>query len=84
MTFLRSGGASSSRHGLLLSEHFFDDRNCGVLIVNNGSCAYVGKPSIRSGWSVESAVTDAPDAAKWNDGTLTLAPCAGILLLARK
>ena len=63
------------------SEHFFDDRHSGVLVVNNGADAYAGKPSIRSGWRVASAQTDAPDAAKWEDGTLTLAPCAGILLM---
>lgn len=63
------------------SEHFFDERHSGILVVNNGADAYAGKPSIRSGWRVASAQTDAPDAAKWEDGTLTLAPCAGILLM---
>ena len=64
------------------SEHFFDDRRCGILVVNNGAKAYAGKPALRSGWRIASALTDAPDAAKWEDGALTLAPCAGILLLA--
>jgi len=66
---------------VFVSGHFFDERHCGVLVVNNGADAYAGKPSIRSGWRVASAQTDAPDAAKWEDGTLTLAPCAGILLM---
>ncbi len=64
------------------SEHFFDDRRCGILVVNNGAEAYAGKPTLRSGWRIVTALTDAPDAAEWEDGSLTLAPCAGILLLA--
>ncbi|MBR3086123.1 MAG: hypothetical protein IKH04_06945 [Kiritimatiellae bacterium] len=69
---------------VFVSGHFFDERHCGVIVVNNGADAYAGKPSIRSGWRVASALADAPDAAKWEDGTLTLAPCAGIVLLAGK
>jgi hypothetical protein len=64
------------------SEHFFDGRRCGILVVNNGAEAYAGKPTLRSGWRIVTALTDAPDAAEWEDGSLTLAPCAGILLLA--
>ena len=52
--------------------------------MNNGAGDYAGVPSIRPGWRVVSALTDAPDAAKWEDGALTLAPCAGILLLTEK
>ena len=35
-------------------------------------------------WRVASVLTDDPEAAKWDGGTLTLGPCAGILLLAEK
>ena len=39
-------------------------------------------PALRDGWRVVCAITDDFDAAKWENGTLTLAPCAGILLMA--
>jgi len=66
------------------SEHYFDECHCAVLVVNNGSEAYAGKPGLREGWYVASALTDAPDAAKWKNGKLTLAPGAGILLVLEK
>ena len=69
---------------VFISEHPFDDRHCGVLVVNNGAGDYAGVPSIRPGWRIVSALTDAPDAAKWEDGALALAPCAGILLLTER
>ena len=64
------------------SEHFSDERHCGILIVNNGAEAYTDKPGFREGWHVASALSDTTDAAKWEDGTLMLAPGAGILLMA--
>ncbi len=69
---------------VFISEHPFDEHNSGVLVVNNGAGDYAGVPSIRPGWRIVSALTDAPDAAKWEDGALTLAPCTGILLLVEK
>ena len=67
---------------LFVSEHFFDDGRCGLLVVNNGSNDYAATPALRGSWRVVDAMTDDPEAAKWEDGTLTLAPCAGILLVA--
>ena len=57
---------------------------CGVLVVNNGARTYSGTPQLWKNWRVTRALTDDPAAAKWEDGKLTLAPCAGILLMAEK
>ena len=67
---------------VFVSEHFFDNGHCGILAVNNGASVYAAVPALRGGWLVTKALTDDPELAKWEDGTLTLAPCAGILLLA--
>ena len=69
---------------VFVSEHHFDDGRCGILIVNNTDCAYSDTPALRDCWRVSSAITDDADAAKLADTTLTLAPCAGILLLLEK
>ena len=63
------------------SEHDFGDGRVGVLLVNNSSATYDGALAIREGWRVVSTLTDDADAAKLADMALTLAPCAGILLL---
>ncbi len=73
---------ATSNKNVFVSEHFFDDGHCGILVVNNGASVYAAVPALRGGWRVTKALTDDIEAAKWEDGTLTLAPCAGILLLA--
>ena len=67
---------------VFVSEHFLDGGRCALLVVNNGADVFAGSPILRNGWRVTNALTDDPKAAIWANGTLTLAPCAGILLLA--
>ncbi len=69
---------------VFVSEHHFDNGRCGILIVNYGGRVYDGTPTLRDGWIVADTITDEPESAKWECGKLTLAPCAGILLLAGK
>ena len=73
---------STGDKNVFVSEHFFDNERCALLVVNNGTSAFAGLPALRNGWRVTSALTDDPEAATWANGALTLAPCAGILLLA--
>ena len=69
---------------VFVSEHCFGGGRCGLLVVNNSCRPYVGAPALKDGWRVSQALTDDPALARWEDGKLTLAPCAGILLLAEK
>ena len=69
---------------VFVSEHCFGGGRCGVVVVNNGGRTYSGTPQLWKNWRVTRALTDDPDLAKWEDGKLTLAPCAGILLMAEK
>ena len=71
-------------NNVFASEHDFGDGRIGVLLVNNASIAYDGDLTIREGWHVLSTLTDDADAAKFAGTTLTLAPCAGILLMLEK
>lgn len=69
---------------LFVSEHFFDDRHCALLAVNNGTRPYSAAPTLRDGWRVTSSLTDDPESANWAGGILSLAPCSGMLLMAEK
>ena len=69
---------------VFVSEHCFGGGRCGVAVVNNGGRTYSGTPQLWKNWRVTRALTDDPNLAKWEDGKLTLAPCAGILLMAEK
>ncbi len=75
---------SAGDKNVFVSEHCFGGGRCGLLVVNNSGRAYSGTPTLKNGWHVAGAITDAPESAKWEDGKLTLAPCAGILLMAEK
>lgn len=66
------------------SEHRFDDGRVAVLLVNNGMDPFEGSPEIAAGWRVVSAHTDAPDAARFENGTLALDRNAGILLMMER
>lgn len=66
------------------SEHYFDDRKAAVLLVNNGMTPFAGTPEIAPGWRVVSAHTDDPDAAAFENGTLSLDGNAGILLMMER
>lgn len=69
---------------VIVSEHFFADGDCGVIVVNNRDVAYEGRPQVANGWAVANAITDDAEATAWSDGKLTLAPNAGILLLMKR
>ena len=78
---------------VFVSEHCFDGGQgsgrpaggrCGVVVVNNGGRVYSGMPRLWKDWRVTHAITDDSDLAKWEGGRLSLAPCAGILLMAEK
>ena len=69
---------------VLVSEHRFGDGRVGLVAVNCGARPCNAPAALPDGWRFVDAVTDDPDAAAWRDGTLFLAPCAGILLLAEK
>lgn len=79
---------------VFVSEHYFADGKtgdssgvkgrCALAVVNNGVNAYDGTPALKDGWRVASVLTDDSAAAKWENGRLSLAPCAGILLVAEK
>ena len=62
------------------SEHHFSGTKVAVIVVNNSSEPYSGRPTVASGWTVVSARTDRPDLATWKDGALSLGVNAGILL----
>lgn len=66
------------------TEHYFDDGQCGVVVVNNSPAPYVGTPKVEGGWAVKTAFTDDPSLAKWERGQLTLGPNSGILLMTEK
>ena len=70
--------------GMFISEHCFGGGRCGLLVVNNSGRPYAGAPVLKGGWRVIQALTDDPALARWEGGRLTLAPCAGILLVAEK
>ena len=55
-----------------------------MVVVNNGGRVYSGMPRLWKDWRVTHAITDDSDLAKWEGGRLSLAPCAGILLMAEK
>lgn len=69
---------------IFVSEHCFGGGRCGVVVVNNSGELYDATPEIWKGWSVRRAITDDESAAKWDNGKLTLAPNAGILLMTAK
>ena len=69
---------------VFVSEHCFGGGRCGVVVVNNSGKSYAGRPEVWKNWSVRRAITDDPSRAAWQDDTLTLAPNAGILLMAEK
>jgi len=69
---------------VFVSEHCFGGGRCGLLVVNNSGRPYAGAPALKGGWRVNQALTDDPALAKWEDGKLALAPCAGVLLMAEK
>ena len=69
---------------VFVSEHCFGEGRSGILVVNNSGRPYAGAPALKDGWRVNRALTDDPALAKWEDGKLALAPCAGILLMAEK
>ena len=75
---------STGDRNVLVSEHGFDDGRVGIVAVNNGTRPCNAASALRDGWRVVRAITDDPAAAAWSEGTLSLAPCAGILLLAER
>jgi hypothetical protein len=74
----------TSDKNVFSSEHDFGDGRVGVIVVNNSGTAYEGHLTIREGWRISSTLTDDAEAAKLADTALTLAPCAGILLMLEK
>ena len=75
---------STGDRNVLVSEHGFDDGRVGIVAVNNGARPCNAASALRDGWRVVRAITDDPAATAWSEGTLSLAPCAGILLLAER
>ena len=69
---------------VFVSEHPFGDGRVGVVLVNNSRTGFDGAATVCDGWSVADALTDDPALAKWSGDRLTLAPCAGILLMVDK
>ena len=66
---------------LFVSEHRFADGRCGLVLVNNSTKPYSGRPVLAKGWRVTNALTDDPSLARWSDGQLELGGNAGMLLL---
>ena len=69
---------------VFVSEHYFGNGRCGVIVVNNSGRAYSGTPVLRKGWHVADSITDDSATAEWNGGNLTLASCSGVLLVLEK
>lgn len=66
---------------LFVSEHRFADGRCGLVLVNNSTKPYSGRPALAKGWRVTNALTDDPALARWTDGRLELSGNAGLLLI---
>ena len=69
---------------VFVSEHAFDGGRIGVVLVNNSSVPYDGRPTVAEGWRVTDAATDAPELAKFKDGRLSLGVNCGILLTVER
>lgn len=69
---------------VFVSEHCFGGGRCGVVVVNNRDVPYEGVPEIWKNWRVRRVVAEDPANASFADGKLTIAPCAGVLLLMAK
>jgi len=75
---------TTDRPNLFVSEHFFADGRCGLVLVNNDPKPYAGTPALAPGWKVTRSLTDDPSLARWQDGQLELAGNAGLFLMAEK
>ena len=66
------------------SLHPFGDGRAALLLVNNSMKPFSGRAELRSPWSCLSVRTDAPEEAKFENGTLFLGENAGILLMLKE
>ncbi len=69
---------------VFVSEHCFGNGRCGVLVINNRDVPYEGKPDICEGWNVSQVIVDDSANGSFENGTLKLAPCSGVLLMMDK